>query len=112
MFYKNNRVERILREYPQTRSDDRKLMLKVWESYGLYLSESQQQKFMGHNIPSTETIRRTRQRLQEQGLYTPSLTKINERKTLADNTKQAIGQEKQAAMFDEALGRKMRRIIL
>ena len=66
----NNIIERILSNHPETRDSDRYLTLKVWEAYGLYLSESQKDKFL--HCPSTESIRRTRQKLQEQGKYRAS----------------------------------------
>lgn len=60
-------VERVLRDQPETRSSDKKLILAVWEEQGLYLSESQKARFM--SLPSTETIRRIRQKEQELGKF-------------------------------------------
>lgn len=66
----NNTIEHILLNYPEARDSDKYLILKVWEQYGLYLSDVQKDKFM--DCPSTESIRRTRQKLQEQGKYKAS----------------------------------------
>jgi len=63
-------VEMCLRDYPETRDSDRKLLVKVWEHCGLYLSEAQRHKFFG--IASPESIRRTRQKIQESGKYPAS----------------------------------------
>lgn len=60
-------IENMLRDYPATRDSDRELYLKVWEQYGFILSDAQRAKF--RDLPSSETIRRVRQKLQEQGLY-------------------------------------------
>ena len=63
-------VEMCLRDYPETRDSDRKLLVKVWEHCGFYLSEAQRYKFFG--IASPESIRRTRQKIQESGKYPAS----------------------------------------
>jgi hypothetical protein len=63
----HNQVEQILRDEPKTRDSDKLLLLKVWEEYGLYLSEAQKDKFL--HAPSSETVRRVRQKIQEQGKY-------------------------------------------
>lgn len=60
-------VKRVLRDNPGTRNSDRELLLVVWEEMGFYLSENQRAKFK--DLPSTETIRRIRQKLQEGGEF-------------------------------------------
>lgn len=60
-------IKNILGNDRQARNSDRHLMLKVWEWQGLFLSESQRAKFM--EVASAESIRRTRQKLQEDGAY-------------------------------------------
>lgn len=107
-FHKNKAVERMLQLHPDTRGDDRKLIMRVWEMYNFGFSEQQRKLFLGHRLPSTETIRRTRQKLQQEGRYLPSLTKINERKTLAVNTREAMVEEKQEQLFQQNLGRNLR----
>ena len=64
---KEAQIKEILKEYPETRDSDKLLILKVWESEGLFLSDDQRETFL--KLTSSETIRRTRQRLQEQGYY-------------------------------------------
>lgn len=63
-----NLIEKALELYPETRNDDKKLILAVW-----YLQDNNYDKNFRHffqtKAKSPETIRRTRQRLQEQGLY-------------------------------------------
>lgn len=110
-FYKNKAVERILQNEPATRSNDKLLILRVWENYGMGFSDSQRRTFLSDRLPSPETIRRTRQKLQAEGKYTASLTVLNQRQTQADQMKSEMGQFKQARMFDENLGRKYRTML-
>lgn len=63
-------VKGILRDFPETRDSDKKLYIRVFEHEGLYLTPEQQEIFS--RLPSLETFRRTRQKLQEQGYYKPS----------------------------------------
>lgn len=51
----------------QSRNSDKHLLLRVWERQGLHLTEYQTAKFMEASSP--ESIRRTRQKLQQDGLY-------------------------------------------
>lgn len=60
-------IERTLRDHPDTRSSDKELYILVWEHYGFFMSASQKAKF--RDLPSSETIRRIRQKLQEKGSY-------------------------------------------
>ncbi len=60
-------VEEVLNDYPETRNSDKTLILAVWEKYGLILNEEQRQIF--NKLPSTESIRRTRQKFQEENKY-------------------------------------------
>lgn len=63
-----NLVEKALELYPETRSDDKKLILTVW-----WLQDREYTQdfvhFFQHKAISPETIRRRRQKLQEQGRY-------------------------------------------
>lgn len=70
-------VEMVLRDYPETRDSDRKLLVKVWAHCGLYLNEAQAYKFF--SIAAPETIRRVRQKLQESGRYKASERVANSR---------------------------------
>ena len=62
-----DKVEKVLQDSISARSSDRLLMLKIWEDEGLRLTQEQQQAFM--KVSSPETIRRNRQKLQEDGKY-------------------------------------------
>lgn len=61
-------IKNILGTDRQARNSDRHLILKVWERQGLYLLPDQKEKFY-HDVASAESIRRTRQKLQEEGKY-------------------------------------------
>jgi len=102
----NKTIETILRDYPETRSNDRLLQIKVWERQGFYLSDSQRDKYL--HLPSTESVRRTRQKIQESGLYPASESVKRQRKFKAMQIQQMIPKVKsdkverlvQAPMFD------------
>ncbi len=80
-----NLVKQILAECPETRSNDKELIIKVWEAQGLYLSDEQLEIFK--KCFSTETIRRTRQKLQEEGLYPATENIQNKRRKLEQQTR-------------------------
>ena len=81
-------VENTLERYPETRSSDQLLLLAVWSRLGFALSESQRQKFL--NMPSSETIRRIRQKIQEQGKYPASENVRKHRKFKSMQVQQLI----------------------
>ena len=58
-------VESLLRKYPWLRENDRKLYLAVLWKRGYDLNVSITNFFNDNSYPSTETVRRTRQKLQE-----------------------------------------------
>lgn len=60
-------VEEVLRDSPATRNSDKLLLLEVWDKLGFGLSDGQRRKFM--DMPSVESIRRVRQKVQESGKY-------------------------------------------
>jgi len=63
-------VEMVLDRHPETRRDDRKLILAVWKCQGLSLTEAQIAYVTCYcTIP--ETIRRMRQKIQEEGHFWP-----------------------------------------
>ena len=70
-------VKHCLKECPETRSSDRKLMLRVWELQGFRLSSKKQAFFL--KVAAPETIRRIRQKLNEIGQYLPEEIKVAER---------------------------------
>lgn len=67
-------VESLLRLYPETRNDDKLLTIMYWKMYDkvdMSNEESFYSSFM-HQSTSTESIRRARQLIQEDGYYTPT----------------------------------------
>lgn len=59
-------VEFILRRYPATRSDDRFLIRVLYQQfYGVHYYDSFGSVIMNAKLPSFESIRRCRQKLQE-----------------------------------------------
>lgn len=81
-------VEKVLSERPETRDNDRLLILQVWEEQGLVLTP--EQKHIFKNIASSETIRRTRQLLQEGGEYEASENVSKSRQALEVETRSNI----------------------
>jgi hypothetical protein len=68
-------VESILKYDPASRNSDKRLLVIYMQKAGMNLTPEQIEKFK--DLPSTETIRRIRQKLQEQGKY-PAKEEINE----------------------------------
>lgn len=62
-----DRIERILQTSRQARNDDRFLLVQLMQEYGMNLSYQQIEKF--RDMPSMESIRRTRQKIQQEGKY-------------------------------------------
>lgn len=83
-------IEQVLAVKPITRSSDKHLILAVWHLLGLHLTEDQRATFMG--LPSSETIRRVRQKLQEQGKFPPVEKVGRERRTRSLQVQQSIPQ--------------------
>ena len=89
-----NKVLRCLQQDPATRNSDRLLMLQVWDIEGLGLSDSQKERFM--HVSSPESIRRTRQKIQQNGQYTATDTVKRNRKELEHQYKSQVIDDKQA----------------
>ena len=68
-------VENILRFVPQTRSSDKELLIIYMQKCGMELTDKQMEVF--RDMPSLESIRRVRQKLQEEGKY-PASKEIEE----------------------------------
>lgn len=65
-------VEAILRDYPETRNDDKLLMLRYWEIIdGINFGANFESQFR-FQATMPESIRRARQLVQEEGLYLPT----------------------------------------
>lgn len=89
-FHNNVLVEKALEKYPRARADDKFLILVVWDMCGFKLTESQMRLFLGNTVPSTESIRRTRQKLQEDGKYLPPKAVQEARAKLEDETRHEV----------------------
>jgi hypothetical protein len=79
----------LLEEHPDTRNDDRLLMLKYWERFdGVDLTGSFQDQFTS-GITNPESIRRGRQSIQNAGLFLPTDEEVlKRRRMLAEETRQ------------------------
>lgn len=67
-------VEKILGSYPETRNDDKKLILKYWQLYDKIPMDNIESFKLGfiNSSTSTESIRRARQLIQEEGKFLPT----------------------------------------
>lgn len=54
----------ILKKHPETRSDDRKLFIAVYQECGANIHAPFNEVVKDHNLPSFESIRRARQKIQ------------------------------------------------
>lgn len=75
------RVESILSNYPVTRNSDIELILRVWELEGVQLNP--RVRAMIKECTAPETIRRVRQKFQEEGKYLAS-KKVEEQRSLLE----------------------------
>jgi hypothetical protein len=92
-----DKVERVLSLKPETRDNDKLLMLYVWQIEGLNLSENQLKKWK--EVSSPESIRRMRQKMQEDGMYRASEKVEEQRYQMYVETKDAISQAPQAVSW-------------
>lgn len=92
-----DKVARVLSQKPETRDNDKLLMLYVWQIEGLHLSDSQLEKFK--NASSPESIRRMRQKMQEEGQYRASEAVEQKRYELYEQTRNAISTAPQAVSW-------------
>lgn len=74
------------------RAKDKLLILEQWRREGFELTPAQEQKFM--QISSPESIRRTRQKIQERGLCMPDSTTTAYRQAKASKIRNAVRNEK------------------
>ncbi len=60
------KVFEVLKEYPETRNNDKELVLRVYTKYyHVFLGDSFHKVMRRKDLPSMESIRRARQRIQE-----------------------------------------------
>ncbi len=65
-----NIVREVLKEYPETRGNDRRLYLELLKTIGCDIHITVEEFFSGEEYPNLESIRRVRQKIQEK---TPEL---------------------------------------
>lgn len=85
-------VESILREHKQARNSDKALMAYYMQLSGMNLTKEQLMIFK--DMPSMETIRRVRQKLQEDGKYPADATVATERQHKANVIQQTMPKSK------------------
>lgn len=87
-------VEALLRDYPDTRNDDKLLTITYWKVYDnvdMSSEENFYSSFM-HQSTSTESIRRARQMIQEDGKYMPTDEVVAKRRWKQVQMKEAVKQ--------------------
>ena len=94
-----NLVKHQLSNYYFTRNSDRHLILRVWAEQGLILSPAQKELFL-HHVSTPETIRRIRQKLQQQGLYPCDLEVDRRRYDLFKRVRQDISFTNDVGIFN------------
>lgn len=72
-------VERVLNEYPEARSSDKKLLLGVWHFQGFILDKRQKQIFYD-KCSCAETITRERRKLRRKYPATPEVEAMRREK--------------------------------
>lgn len=92
-------VKQVLLETPSTRSNDKELILKVWEKQGFTLSFYQKQAFF--RLYSPETIRRNRQKIQEMGLFPADESTKRGRKLKAERMRIEMKKKHYIPQYDE-----------
>lgn len=97
-------VEAILRDHKQARNSDKALMAYYMQKSGMNLTKEQLLIFK--DMPSMETIRRIRQKLQESGKYEADAPIATERQNKANVIQQNIpkSQPKDVEKHLEARG--------
>ncbi len=84
-----NRVESILKHVPKTRSSDKELLITYMQKSGMELTDKQIELFK--QLPSMETIRRSRQVIQMEGRYLPTKEVEEARFEKYQQMKQGVG---------------------
>ncbi len=60
-----NLIKKLLRDYPDTRNSDKELQWKIWEYQGAVINNCITKQNWIYKAKLSETIRRTRQKIQE-----------------------------------------------
>lgn len=87
-----NTVEKILQNHPKARDSDRVLFVELMAEYHINLTPAQEDKFLA--MPSLESARRIRQKLQEQGKYKASESIKRERDFKRNQMQQTLIEAK------------------
>ena len=87
----NNQIRQILLLNKKARNSDKELIIEVWKANGLRLTQDQIAIFK--KLPSTESIRRTRQKIQENGEFLADNNIRRTRKNKADLVRSKIARE-------------------
>lgn len=96
------RVEAILKVSRMARNSDTELQIIYMQKSGMNLTEQQQQVF--RDLPSMETIRRIRQKLQEEGKYLADAEVEQARYNKFVETKQSINSNLSPEKYLESKG--------
>lgn len=75
--YMRKKILRLCKEDPKLVNDDKALIARIWEEEGWYEQLTILQNL--RRLSSPETIRRTRQKLQSEGLIVPTEDTIEKR---------------------------------
>ena len=75
-------VLHILEHHPETRNDDKLLMLKYWELFDELSFDETFPTVFAARATNPESIRRARQSIQESGLYLPTTEEIRKRRRI------------------------------
>lgn len=92
----DNTRQAIMRAYirnPRVADDDTLLLNAVWKRYGWSRRKTLLQNL--RSVPSAETVRRTRQRMVEEGVIEPSVNTTERRYNRFKKVRKALGYEKQ-----------------
>lgn len=85
---KKSKVEYILDRYPQTRHSDKELIMTYWKEVDRI---TELEEVLG--ATKAETIRRARQKFNQDGLYLPAKEVQLERKRYADEMRNDLYEE-------------------
>lgn len=90
-------VKQILSQKKETRDNDKLLILYVWQAQGLVLTPAQIEKFK--QVASPETVRRIRQKFQEDGQFLASEAVEENRFNMYKETRDAIATAPEAVSW-------------
>lgn len=86
-----NKIQRAYYKNARVADDDTLLLNEVWKASGWDNSKTLLQNL--RNMPSPETIRRTRQKMVSEGIITPSMSAIERRYASWKKTRKGLGYD-------------------